>query len=104
VERSKVATPEFAKLITQGIAEGVFETDYVQETAENVYAISLVFTDMLVDILLNPDNYDDPEASTRRKITVLQTTIERVLATDPGSSPIMDKQTKPFRFLRTDKG
>jgi AcrR family transcriptional regulator len=98
VEEVKVATPEFAKLITQGIAEGVFETDYVEEAAEIVYAISLTFTDTLADILLNPDNYDDPESLARRKVAAIRTAIERVLGADPGSLSLIIEPTLAVWF------
>jgi hypothetical protein len=42
---------------------------------------------------LNPDRYDDPAALAWRKLTSIQTAIERVLNAPPGSLPIIDEQT-----------
>jgi len=92
-QAAQVTTPELAKIIAQGIAEGVFETDYPEETAEIVHAISTAFSGTITGILLNPDGYDDPEALVRRKIEALQTATERVLGAAPGSLPVIDKQT-----------
>jgi AcrR family transcriptional regulator len=92
-QKAKVAAPELAKLIAQGIAEGVFETDYVEESAKIVYAISKAFSGTLTDMFLNPDNYDDPEALARRKFAAIQTAIERVLGATRGSLPLIDEQT-----------
>ncbi|MBN2001917.1 MAG: TetR/AcrR family transcriptional regulator [Anaerolineae bacterium] len=93
VERSKVAIPEYTKLVTQGVAEGVFETEYVEEAAEIIYHIASTFSSTLDDIFLNPGMYDDPEALVRRKVAATQTAIERVLGAAPGSMLIIDEPT-----------
>jgi AcrR family transcriptional regulator len=89
----QMAAPILTEIIAQGIAEGVFETAFVEEAAETVYAISGVFSDMLADILLNPDSYDNPVALYWRKCAAVQTAIERVLGAIPGSLPLADEQT-----------
>ena len=89
----QVVAPELAKIIARGVEEGVFETAYAEETAEAIYAVSTAFSETITDILLNPDDYDDPEALARRRIAAVQTAIERVLGAAPGSLPIIDEQT-----------
>ena len=91
-QATQAVAPELAKIIAQGIEEGVFETPYVEETAEIVYALSRAFSGTITNILLNPDDYDDPEALARRKIEAMQTAIERVLGAAPGSLPVIDEQ------------
>jgi len=88
----QVLSPELAKIIAQGVEEGVFETAFVEESAEIVYAIWKPFSDTLAGILLNPDNYDNPAALAWRKLASVQTAIERVLGATPGSLPIADEQ------------
>jgi AcrR family transcriptional regulator len=88
----RVVAPELAKIIAQGVEEGVFETAYAEEIAEAIYAVSTAFSETITDILLNPDDYDDPEALARRKIAAVQTAIERVLGAAPGSLPVIDEQ------------
>ena len=90
---AQVTAPELAKIIVQGITEGVFEAEYPEETAEIVYAISTAFSDTITDILLNPDDYDEPEALLQRKTAAVQTAIERVLGAARGSLPLIDGQT-----------
>ena len=92
-QRAQLTVPVFASIIEQGIEEGVFETACAEEAAEIVYAISRAFSDTLTDILLKPDNYDNPEALARRKIAALQTATERILGAAPGLLPIIDEQT-----------
>lgn len=89
---TQVLSPELAKIIAQGVEEGVFETEFIQDSAEMALAITQPLRDTIYDTLLNPDKYDDPAALTWRKITAVQTAIERVLGAPPGSLPIIDEQ------------
>jgi len=90
-QAAQMAAPELAKIIAQGVEESVFETAFVEESAEIVYAILKAFSDTLVGILLNPDNYDNPAALARRKFAAVQTAVERVLNATPGSLPLLDE-------------
>ncbi len=92
-QKVQMAAPILTEIIVQGIAEGVFETAYVEEAAEIVHAISEAFSDVLAGILLNPDNYDNPVALYWRKYAAVQAAIERVLGATPGSLPLADEQT-----------
>lgn len=87
------AAPELAKIVAQGIEEGIFQTAFVEESAEIAYAISLASSDTLADILLDPQDYDHPAALARRKYAAMATAIERVLGATPGSLPRMDDDT-----------
>lgn len=92
MQATQVLSPELAKIIAQGVEEGVFETEFIQDSAEMALAITQPLRDTIYDTLLNPDKYDDPAALTWRKITAVQTAIERVLGAPPGSLPIIDEQ------------
>ncbi len=92
-QRSQRALPMVASIIAQGVEEGVFETDFVEETAEIVYAISRTFSGVLTDIWLNPDRSEDPANLARRKIAAAQAAIDRVLGAAPGSLPLVDEPT-----------
>jgi AcrR family transcriptional regulator len=90
---TQVLSLELAKIIAQGVEEGVFETEFIQDSAEMALAIAQPFRDTIYDTLLNPDEYDDPAALAWRKLASVQTAIERVLNAPPGSLPIIDEQT-----------
>jgi AcrR family transcriptional regulator len=90
---TQVLSPELARIIAQGVEEGVFETESIQDSVEIALAITQPLRDTIYDTLLNPDKYDNPAALAWRKITVVQTAIERVLGAPPGSLPIIDEQT-----------
>jgi AcrR family transcriptional regulator len=93
MQATQVLSPELAKIIAQGVEEGVFETEFIQDSAEIALGTAQPFRDTIYDTLLNPDKYDDPAALAWRKITAVQTAIERVLGAPPGSLPIIDEQS-----------
>ncbi len=98
----QLLSPEFASIIAQGVEEGVFETEFVEESAGITLSIMQSLTDPLYDILLNPDNYDDPVAIARRKYAAVETAIERVLGAPPGSLSFIDAQMLSAWFDDSD--
>jgi AcrR family transcriptional regulator len=88
----KLAT-ELASIVAQGVGEGVFDTEFVDDSARIALAGSMTLSDAMYDLLLNPENYDDPAALARQKISAVQTAIERVLGAEPGSLPLVEPQT-----------
>jgi AcrR family transcriptional regulator len=93
LQSAQMTAAELAKIIVQGIEEGVFATEFGPESAEMVIAIHNTFSESLVDLLLYPDKFDNPVAIAQRKLSAAQTAIERVLAAPPGSLPLIDENT-----------
>ena len=89
----QLLSPEFAKIVAQGVKEGVFETESIQDAVEIALGIGRSFVDTIYDTIQNPDRYDDPAALVWRKLVSIQTAIERVLNAPTGSLPIIDEQT-----------
>ena len=90
LSRQKISL-QFAEIIHQGIEEGVFATEYPQESAEIVIAIGKSIRSFLTDILLNPDKYDNAIALAKRKFNAVQAAMERVLGASPGSLQLIDE-------------
>jgi hypothetical protein len=88
-----MVSSEFARIIAQGIEEGVFETESADDSAEIALSIMQTLYDTFVGILLNPSDDDNPAALARRKITSVETAIERVLGAPQGSLSLTDEQT-----------
>jgi len=88
----QLLSPELAKIIAQGVEEGVFETKFVEESAGITLSIMQSLSDPLYDILLNLDSYDDPGALARRKLAAVEAATERVLGAPPGSLSLIDAQ------------
>lgn len=89
---SKMMAIEFARIISQGVDEGMFTTQFIEEEAEIIVTILASLSDTLGDLLLNPDKYDDPLALALRQITAVQTAVERILGAPPGSCPVVGTQ------------
>ncbi len=68
------------------------ETAHVEQTAEVIHAVTNAFSDSMTDILLNPDDDDDPGGLAQRRIEAMQTALERVLGAAPGWLPIIDER------------
>jgi AcrR family transcriptional regulator len=82
----------FVDIINEGITEGVFHTDFPEETARIAITIGKSVSDDLKDILLRPDAYDDPAAAARQKFRAVQAAMERVLAAPEGSLTIISDE------------
>ena len=89
----KVSTGEIAKIIDQGVAEGVFDVEHIPETAVILLTITSNFNDKVNDLIANPDNFDDPAALASQKFAAMQSIIERLLGASTGSMPIVDEET-----------
>jgi len=88
----QMVVPELAKIIAQGVEEGVFDACPAEETAGIAFTILQATSAAIVDILLNSEAYERPLEFAWRKIAAGQTAIERVLGAPSGSLPIVDEQ------------
>lgn len=91
-QRKQMVAPEFAKIITQGVSEGVFKTEFVEDSAEIILAIMETFSETFSDLLLYPEKYDNALVLARCKLLAMQTAIERVLGARSGSLPFINMQ------------
>jgi AcrR family transcriptional regulator len=89
----QVMSREIAKIILQGVEEGVFDTPYIQESAEIVLMITQSASEAMGELLLNSGSYEDPAALAQRKVSAIEAAIERVLNAPPGSLSLIDSQT-----------
>ena len=90
ISRQKISIV-FAEIIYQGIEEGVFNTEYPQESAEFVIAIGKTIRNQLLDMILYPDKFDDAISLARNKFNAVQESMERVLGASQGSLQLIDE-------------
>ena len=81
---------ELARIVAQGVEEGVFTTEFGEDAAKIALGSSLSLSEPMYDLLLHPEKYDDPAAMARQKISAVQDAIERVLGAESGSLPLAD--------------
>ena len=94
----QLLSPEFAKIVAQGVEEGVFDTEFVDESAGITLSIMQSLANPLYSILLNPDKYEDPVALLRRHFAAVEAAIERVLGAPSGSLSFVDAQALAIWF------
>lgn len=92
-EAAKVTSGQFAKIIAQGVDEGVFTTPFVEESAEIVVAIVATLGDKVNELLFNPADYADPMTLALQMNISVQTAVERVLGAPAGSLTLIDEKT-----------
>lgn len=85
-------TPEFVKVIKQGIEEGHFNPADEVETAELIFSMSLSLSESTVKLLLEaekkPENLDKIE----RRLKVYERSVERILGTPEGSFSVVERR------------
>jgi hypothetical protein len=82
--------PELGKIALQGVEEGVFDTEFAESAAEIALSSSLTLSNSVTDLILNPQNYENPAADLQQKVAAVQSAIERILGAEEGSLPMMD--------------
>lgn len=87
-----VVTAELAKIIRQGVAEGIFCTDYVEETAAHCFAVMEVLSYDIRDLFLDPGRSEDPLALSLRKAAAAEQAIEQLLNAPRDSLPVISRE------------
>lgn len=91
-EAAKMTADQFARIIGQGVEEGMFTTPFIEESAEIVVAIISTLGDRTEELLHNRKNYDDPKRLALQMATAVQTAVERVLGAPEGSLVVIDEE------------
>jgi AcrR family transcriptional regulator len=90
-ERSfSAVAPILARVIAQGISEGIFHVDSAEDSAEIFFQTSQGFSEAFARILLNIEAYDNPAGLVRRKKVSYEQAIERIFGAPSGSLPLFD--------------
>lgn len=84
---------EMGKIIMQGVEEGVFHVERIAETTAILMAVIETLNETAVDLLLNPDHYEDRVTIALQKNAAVQTAVERILDAPAGSMSIIDDKT-----------
>ena len=82
--------PPLAKIIRQGVEEGIFDTCYPDEIGEIIIVIGQFLSETLAFLLLGEGDKGVPLRTIERKITVTHYSLERLLGAPGGSVKIFD--------------
>ena len=92
-ETLKGMAHEMARIVAQGVDEGVFDVEYIFETAEIMMVNISTLGETMNKLIFNSEKYDDPTTLALQKNAAVQTAVERLLGAPPGSMPIIDNET-----------
>lgn len=82
---------EIAKVVEQGISEGVFNVDHVSETAVLLLTVTSHFNDEVGQLIADQEKFADPVNLAWQKYSALQSVVERLLGAPAGSMPLAEK-------------
>ena len=88
---TELITPEFTKIIRQGVNEKLFNTPYPEEAARLIFEIANTFSgkipNLIIDLDENPENLEKVE----REFKVYENAIERIIGAKEGTFNIIDQ-------------
>ncbi len=83
--------PLMARVIEQGVGEGVFAVDQAADIAELLLEMGQSLSRVTTDLLLATPNDAEAYNVFMRKVDAYERSIERVLGAPPGSLPVMPR-------------
>ena len=83
--------PLMARVIEQGVGEGVFAVDQAADIAELLLEMGQSLSRVTTDLLLATSNDAEAYNVFMRKVDAYERSIERVLGAPPGSLPVMPR-------------
>ncbi len=92
-EMLKIIAVEMGKIIAQGVEEGIFKVEHISDTAVILMAVIDSLNETMNELLLNPDQYDDPANMALQRNVAIQTAVERLLGAPAGSMRLIDDAT-----------
>lgn len=83
-------SPVMAQIIQQGVDEGVFEVEHVDETAEILISLGDALSSAIGPLMLGDDTDETRIAAAERKVSAYERALERLLAAPRGSIQLLD--------------
>ena len=99
----RAVAPMLAKIIRQGIAEGVFVTDYPDDLAGVVLQIGQSLSETAVELPLHIEQDDHTLEIITRRVDVYEQAIERVPGTPPDSVKISNRNRIKLRLCKVEE-
>ena len=88
----KWLTPEFVRVIKQGIKEGCFNPVDEVETAELIFSMSLSLNESTVKLLLEAEKKPDNLNKIEKRLKVYERSVERILGAPEGSLSVVERR------------
>lgn len=88
----KICTPEIARIINQGVSEGVFSVEHVLETAHTLIVIIESLNEEIDQLIVDREKLDNPLLVASNKFGAMQVIIERLLGASKGTIPLVGSE------------
>ena len=86
-----LAAPEMAKIIRQGVAEGIFDTPYPDGAGQTLLLLGIELNELLAPLILELDEKPDNMGRMKEMIDHYENAIERILGAPEGSIMVQDR-------------
>ena len=83
--------PEMAKIIRQGVAEGIFDTPYPDGAGQMLLLLGIELNELLVPLILESDEKPDNMGRMQEMIAHYENAMERILGAPEGSIMVQDR-------------
>ena len=80
-----ILSPEFAKIIRQGLEENVFKTPYPDEASRMFFELSFILSEKIPKMIIEINRFPENSEKIERELEKFQFTIERIVGAEEGS-------------------
>jgi len=84
--------PEFAKIISQGVKEKIFNTPFPRKAAKLIFEVAQTLGDSTAKLFLEIDKNPEVVEKLRREVELYEDAIERIIGAEKGSINIVDRR------------
>jgi hypothetical protein len=84
-------TPEFTKIIRQGVNEKLFNTPYPEEAARLIFEIANIFGERVPALILGSDKDSKSMDKAEKEFKVYENAIERIIGAEEGTVKIVNR-------------
>ena len=88
---TELITPEFTKIIRQGVNEKLFNTPYPEEAARLIFEIANTFSGQIPTLIIDLDENPENLKKVEREFNVYENAIERIIGAKEGTFNIIDQ-------------
>jgi len=88
---TELITPEFAKIIRQGVNEKAFNTQYPGEAARLIFEIANTLSGKIPGLIINLDKNPENLYKVEKEFKVYENAIERIIGAKEGTFNIVDR-------------
>ena len=99
----EIMTPEFSKIIRQGIKEKAFNTPYPDEAASLIFEIAYIFSERIPDLILGSDKNSKNLDKAEKEFRVYENAIERIIGAGEGTVNIVNRNILNYFHEKINK-